>query len=960
MPIVAEHLVGRAAELGAADDLLRSVAGGGTATLLLAGEPGIGKTRLLAELAAHADAQGCLVLTGSASELESDLPYWVFVDALDEFVAGLDPRRVAALGDDVAGELGQVLPAASGFARGGPGGADQRYRAHGAVRALLERLAASRPLALMLDDLHWADPASVELLAALLRRPPSASVLLALATRPRQVDDRLARAFERGQRHGELTRVDLGGLGRAEAGQLLGDGVDAARADVLFAESGGNPFYLEQLARTTGATVPGSPALVLGGVEVPPAVAASLAEELALLAAPTRRVLEGAAVAGDPFEPELAAAAAGLQEPDAMAPLDELAALGLVRPTDVPRRFRFRHPLVRRAVYESAPAAWRLSAHERCAEALAARGAPPAARAHHVEHAGRHGDAGAAALLTEAAEAVFGRAPASAAAWWAAALRLLPEAAPREQRAYLHMNLARAFMSIARIRDSHRELVTAIELVPPEAVAWWVELTVACAALEQLIGVHETARGRLADALHRLPDPASAEAVGLMMELAISDLFRTRFASMHDWAARAHAAARPLGDRPLAAAAAATLALAATFAGALDEADAARAEAAALIATLSDEELARRSAAAAYLAAAELYLDRYDDAAAYVERAYAVQRATGHQSMVIVGTTLALAWTMQGRLADARQLLDAAIERIRTQGIRQGRAFHLMHRALVAIAAGDTDGALADAEEAFALTRELDETFVSGWAALALAAAVEAAGDPARAEQVLEERQPELQAGWGVAALELLTRCRVARGEVERAREPAEQAAAAAAAMPVPMAVAWAARAEAAVRLADGDAAGAAERALAAASAADGASAPVEAAIGRVLAARALVEAGDVDAAVTELETAAAAFERCGAVRRREAAEQELRRLGRRVHRRGRPGAADAGGLESLTGRELEVVDLVVDRRTNPEIAAQLFLSLKTVETHLRNVFRKLGVSSRVELAREVERLRRS
>jgi DNA-binding CsgD family transcriptional regulator len=78
------------------------------------------------------------------------------------------------------------------------------------------------------------------------------------------------------------------------------------------------------------------------------------------------------------------------------------------------------------------------------------------------------------------------------------------------------------------------------------------------------------------------------------------------------------------------------------------------------------------------------------------------------------------------------------------------------------------------------------------------------------------------------------------------------------------------------------------------------------------------------------------------------------------VHKRARPGAADASGLGALTGRELEVVELVVDRRTNPEIAAELFLSLKTVETHLRNVFRKLDVSTRVELARTVERLRRS
>jgi DNA-binding NarL/FixJ family response regulator len=77
------------------------------------------------------------------------------------------------------------------------------------------------------------------------------------------------------------------------------------------------------------------------------------------------------------------------------------------------------------------------------------------------------------------------------------------------------------------------------------------------------------------------------------------------------------------------------------------------------------------------------------------------------------------------------------------------------------------------------------------------------------------------------------------------------------------------------------------------------------------------------------------------------------------VHRRTRPGAADAEGLAALTERELQVAGLVVDRKTNPEIAAELFLSLKTVETHLRNIFRKLSVSSRVELARAVERARR-
>ena len=133
---------------------------------------------------------------------------------------------------------------------------------------------------------------------------------------------------------------------------------------------------------------------------MPAAVIASLTEELGLLSADTRRVLRGAAVSGDPFEPDLAAAAAGADDATAMAAFDELLELGLVRATDVPRRFRFRHPLVRRAVYESAPGGWLLGAHERCAQVLAERGAPAAARAHHVEFAARQGDLAAVAVLT--------------------------------------------------------------------------------------------------------------------------------------------------------------------------------------------------------------------------------------------------------------------------------------------------------------------------------------------------------------------------------------------------------------------------------------------------------------------------------------------------------------------------------------------------------------------------------
>ena len=170
------------------------------------------------------------------------------------------------------------------------------------------------------------------------------------------------------------------------------------------------------------------------------------------------------------------------------------------------------------------------------------------------------------------------------------------------------------------------------------------------------------------------------------------------------------------------------------------------------------------------------------------------------------------------------------------------------------------------------------------------------------------------------------------------------------------MAAAWAQRAAAATALDAGDAAAAAELALASAAACDLAGAAVEAAVSRTLAGRALGPAGERERAVAELERAIEALDEAGAHRYRHGAERELRKLGHAVHRRSRPGDANEAGIASLSARELELARLVVDRRTNPEIAATLFLSQKTVETHLRNIFRKLGVSSRVELARAVER----
>ena len=958
MTDLAGSVVGRERELEVVEQLLDGACAGEARILCVAGEPGIGKTRLLAEVAARAGQRGCLVLEGGTAEFEGELPFGVLVDALEEHLESLAPSAYQRLATEDLGELAGVFPALRSLdpKSDQPTTAAERFRAHRAVCALLEHLAVSRPLLLGLDDLHWADGASLELVSHLLRRRPRAALLVAVAFRRGQVDRALESTIQRGLRETDAW-IDLGPLPRAEA-QTLVAGAGPADYGSLYEASGGNPFYLLELARMG---MQGERPWTAGDVAgVPDAVALATVGELEALSPRARRLAQVAAVAGDPFELDLALATAEMSEADVLDGLDELLDSDMVRSTSVPRRFRFRHPLVRRAVYEACPPGSRIATHHRSARALEARRAPASARAHHVEHSARHGDMAAVSVLRDAGRSASTRAPESAARWFAAALSLLPERDRDPERLELLTQLAASQAATGRLEESRDSLLESIDLTAGGNTTTRVQLVGAVAGIEQMLGHHEKARARLTAALAELSDTSSTEAVELMLHLASGDFYRMDYDGMRRWGTRALGVAESLGPSHTAASLA-VLAVAAALDGPIGEAEARRAQAAVLVDALNDEQLVDRLDAVATLSAADLYLHRYESAAGHARRGLAIARTAGRGELVpFLVPVLVTVLHTNGQIGEAAELLGEAVDAARLSRNAEALGWNLLSQAYVAVAAGDLDLALSAAQESVEATRALDDRLVHTYARWAFASALLESGDSRAAIDVLlttagGEELPRIPLGWRPHYFELMTRSWLGHERLAEGRVAAGWAAASAQQVGLEAGTAVAGRAAAAVALAAGDGGTAAELALAAAGAFDAIGARVDGARARTLAGRALMATGEREAAAAELERAARALDSYGARRYCDEAEHELRRLGRRFGRRTRASRPDGQGVETLTQRELEVAQLVVERRTNPEIAHALVLSEKTIETHLRNIFRKLGVSSRFDVARAVE-----
>ncbi len=955
-----DPILGRQSELELLRDELSEARDGGSRFVIVSGEAGIGKTRLLDEVETIADDGGFLTLRGRGSEFDTERPFGLYADALDAYLGSLDSQDLERLETDRLGALAGVFPSLQLLdqAVDYPASVTERFRAHRAVRDLLERLAARRPLFLILDDLHWADGASLELTSYLLRNPPQGEILVAIALRYGQGGPAVATAI--GAFHGmpNALALDLQPLDVESVTVLVADAGDVDLQELLRL-SGGNPFYAMQLARSGLDHV----LVEEGGLEVPLPVATAIAVELAGLTPLERIVAEAAAIVGDPFDLDLAVAASDRPEEAVLEAIDVLLARDLVREAELPRRFQFRHPIVHRAVYGACSPSVKVSCHRRVVAALQQRGVPATALATHVEQSARHGDMEAVAVLRQAAREAAGKAPTSSVRWLTTALRILPGDAAIDDRAEILNELAASQGALGHFSDAHETLeeCLAIDDRGEEAVG----TVVRCAEMEQLLGHHAESRSRLEKAFDSLGERVSRAAVSLLVALTAASLYLSDHERMLQWGERAVDAAKSLDDPALFAAALAAHTMGAAFAGRVELGFELHERCTWLIDSLPDEVIVSRLDALSNLAAAETYLDQNVRGCDHGERGLRLARAHGQTHVLpiltpILGTSLALT----GRMERSAEILDDAIEAARLVGDAQGLSMNLFNRALAATLAGDLDTGLQTGAESVELAGSIDNGVITAFAGAIHAQTLLELGDvPAARELLLSsvggEDVPLLAAGWRAHFLEVLTRCHLAMGDLEEARLTVERLEREADGHGLMLTRLMADRAGAEVALTEGDADRAVALARSAVAAGEQIGTSAHVAPVRTLLGRALVASAAMDEAIEQLETAAVEFEALGALRYRDQVESELRLLGHATaHRRSTKGHGGTFGVESLTGRELEVAELVLDRRTNREIAEELFLSTKTVETHMRHIFEKLGVSSRVEVARALARSR--
>jgi DNA-binding CsgD family transcriptional regulator len=868
--------------------------------LVLRGEAGIGKTALLLYLIEQ--ATGCRVARAAGVQAEMELAFAGLHHLCAPMLDGM--RKLPA-------PQREALEVAFGMR---DGGAPDRFLVALAALSLLAEAAEEQPLVCVIDDAQWLDHASAQVLAFVARRLLAERIAVVFALREPGEGDVLA----------GLPELRLAGLAGSDARALLESAVpgpvDARVRDRILAETRGNPLALLELPR--GLT----PAELAGGFGLPDArplasrIEQSFLHRVAALPADTQRLLLLAAAEplGDSSLLWRAAEALGIG-PDAGRPAE---AAGLI---ELGARVRFKHPLVRSAVYRGADPRDRRAVHQ----ALADSTDPvrdPDRRAWHQAHATATPDEAVAAELARSADRAQRRGGlTAAAAFLQRATELTPDPAQRVERALV---AARAKLEVADMASAS-DLLAAAALGPLDALQR--------ARLERLGAqiAFANRRGRdapprLLEAARRLAPLDAARARETYLEAIASAMFAGRLGGGLDERAVAEAAraATPAeapgpAERLLDALVvrftegyAASVAPLSQSLRAFGEADGGGEDrrwlwlACRLAQDLWDDELwhvlatrgvtlARKTGAlnllpnaANYLAALNVHAGDFATAAVLIDEVDAITQATGLPPLKYAALMLAAA-----RGDEARELFQSSWRNATERGEGSGLGQIWWLSALRHNGHGRYGEALADARRAY----EHEDVIAYGWALSELVEAAVRSGRPDEAAAALERLSERTGAAGTDWALGTEARCRALVTDDEALyREAIERLA----------------RSRAAVELARG----------------------------RLLYGEWLRRENRRAEARELLRAAHADFSRFGAEAFAERAGRELLATGETA-RRVTPDTRDA-----LTPQEVQVARLARDGHTNPEIGAQLFISPRTVEYHLRKVFRKLDVSTRREL----------
>jgi DNA-binding CsgD family transcriptional regulator/tetratricopeptide (TPR) repeat protein len=988
--VTAGPFVGRTQELARLRQLLARAVDGESLVALLGGEAGVGKTRLAEQLATIASQEGVRVLRGGCVPLgEEGLPFAPVIQALRGLADQLDAAELETVAGPARHELGRLLPdlAWGGETADGAAGATGASQAgQGRLFALLlgvvERLAAHAPLLWVMEDLHWADPSTRDLLAYLATALRAGRVMVVLTFRSDELHRRhpLRRLLGELGRNRRVQRLELERFTRAELAEqlagLLGADPPTRLLDDLYARSEGNPFFAEELLLAGG-----DPAVL------PPSLQEVLQTRVVRLDERTQRLLRVAAAAGPGATQPLLAAVTGMSEQQLLDGLREAVDQQLLVPEPGGAGYVFRHALLAEAVYGELLPGERVRLHTALASALEAgleAGGPPAARAarlaYHWSMAGDQPRALAASVqAAAAAEAVYAFAEAQLQLERALALwDRVPDAAERTgaDRVGLLARCAEAAWTAADPARAAQLVRQAIALVDqagqPQRAGLLHEQLARC--LRKL--GDPAALDALQQAVRLVPSAPSPERARVLGSLALLLVLVDRFAEARGPAEEAVAIARMVGARAEEANARSALGGALIHLGE-PGVGLAELQAAHRLATQAGDVIVvlrttvNRSdgllAAGRLEEAATVALDGIDEA-----RRLGLIRISYGPLLAGNATEALLAL---GRWDQAERVSRQALE---TAPSDPASAPLPLARAALELGLGDLDAAPARLQAVRRLLpAPIPEAQHAGPLFAGLAELALWCGDPDQARQLVAQAVPLVAANARYAApvCALGVRVEADRAELARARRPGQpapddgtttallerldQATKGPAAAGLPELAAWHTLGLAERTRQQGPADPAAWAAAAAAWERLGQ--PYRVAYACFRQAEALLATtGDRDTATAVLGRAAEVTGRLGA----RLLDGEIQALARRARLGLTPPAAVPAAAAptpaeqlGLTAREVEVLALVAAGRSNRQIAQALFISPKTVGVHVSNILAKLGVAGRVEAAAVAHRL---